>query len=175
MHRRFVIPCRRAAVAAVSTAMACPVVLLAYAEISAQPADSNQPAAWRVECTGDGKTLDCRAVQQIFQRDTRQLVASVLVRYVPASKSTTMTMQLPLGLNLTEPLLIKVDNGQPERQSIQTCTNVGCFTAMTVNDKLLAAMRVGNELKITVQDAGKKPVDMALPLLGFALAYDKAK
>ena len=44
-----------------------------------------------------------------------------------------------------------------------------------MNDKLLAAMRTGGELKITVQDANKKPVDMGLPLLGFGPAFDKAK
>ncbi len=46
---------------------------------------------------------------------------------------------------------------------------------MTVSDKLIAAMRTGGELKITVQDANKKPIDMSLPLLGFGLAFDKAK
>ena len=46
---------------------------------------------------------------------------------------------------------------------------------MTVNDKLLGAMRSGKELKITVQDASKKPIELALPLLGFGLAYDKAR
>src|SRR5215469_1601848 len=33
------------------------------------------PAAWRVECTGDGKTLECRAIQLIV-RD-RQLLMQV--------------------------------------------------------------------------------------------------
>jgi invasion protein IalB len=45
----------------------------------------------------------------------------------------------------------------------------------TINDKLLAAMRGGGDLKITMQDANKKPVEVGLPLLGFALAFDKAK
>jgi invasion protein IalB len=72
-------------------------------------------------------------------------------------------------------VLVKVDNGTPERQAIQTCTNVGCFVAMTLTDKLIAAMRTGADLKITVQDANKKPVEMSLPLLGFGLAFDKAK
>ena len=84
-----------------------------------------------------------------------------------------MLMTLPFGLNLTEPVLVKVDNGTPERQAIQTCTNVGCFAAMTLSDKLIAAMRTAGELKITVQDANK--VEMILPLLGFGLAFDKAK
>lgn len=134
-----------------------------------------QPAAWRVECTGDGKALDCRAVQQLFQRDTRQLVLSILVRQPPDAKSAVMMIQLPLGLSLTEPVLIKVDNGQPERQSIQTCTNTGCFVGMPVPEKLLAAMRTGKELKLTVQDNAKKSIDLTVPLLGFGLAYDKVK
>jgi invasion protein IalB len=46
---------------------------------------------------------------------------------------------------------------------------------MTANDKLLAAMRTGADLKLTVQDASKKPIEMSLPLLGFGIAYDKTK
>jgi invasion protein IalB len=97
----------------------------------------------------------------------------VAVRPAADGKSGAMLMTLPFGLNLTEPVLVKVDNGTPERQAIQTCTNVGCFAAMTLSDKLIAAMRTAGELKITVQDANK--VEMILPLLGFGLAFDKAK
>jgi invasion protein IalB len=93
--------------------------LMPAGDLSAQAPES--PAAWRVECTGDGKSLECRAIQQIFQRDTRQLVASVAVRFAPETKAGMMSILLPLGLNLTEPVLIKVDNGPPERQPIQTC------------------------------------------------------
>jgi invasion protein IalB len=114
-------------------------------------------------------------VQQVFQRDTRQLVVSVVVRPAADGKTGAMLMTLPLGLNLTEPVQLKVDNGASEKQAIQTCTNVGCFVALTLPDKFLAAMRGGRDLKITVQDANKKPVEMSLPLLGFALAFDKAK
>ena len=158
--------------AASAMAAAALVSALSAAEVSAQAPEA---AAWRVECGGDGKTLDCRAVQQVFHRETRQLLVSVAVRPAADGKSGAMLMTLPLGLNLTEPVLVKVDNGTPERQAIQTCTNVGCFVAMTVSDKLIAAMRTGGELKITVQDANKKPIDLTLPLLGFGLAFDKAK
>lgn len=135
-------------------------------------------AAWRVECTGDGKMLDCRAVQQLFQRIPNQgdrLLVAVLVRRPHDAKAAQIAIQLPLGLNLTEAIQIKVDNGPAESQSIQTCTNVGCFISMTLNDKFLASMRSGKDLKITVQDASKKPVELSLPLLGFGLAYDKVK
>jgi invasion protein IalB len=132
-------------------------------------------AAWRVECTGDGKSLDCRALQQLFQRETRQLVLSVLVRKAPDPKAALLAIQLPLGLNLTEPVQLKVDNGQVERQPIQTCTNIGCFVSMTAGERLVTAMRSGSELKITFQDANKKPVELSVPLLGFGLAFDKVR
>ena len=36
-------------------------------------------------------------------------------------------------------------------------------------------MRIGSDLKITVQDASKKPIELSMPLLGFGIAYDKTK
>jgi invasion protein IalB len=154
---------------------AAAALLLTALAAAPNSAAAQEIAAWRVECTGDGKTLDCRAVQQLFQRDTRQLLVSVLARKAPDPKAALITLQLPLGLNLTEPVQIKVNNGQPERQPIQTCTNTGCFVSMTANERLVTAMRSGTELKITVQDANKNPIEMTLPLLGFGLAFDKAR
>jgi invasion protein IalB len=147
---------------------------LAVAMLTA-PAAAQEVAAWRVECTGDGKILDCRAVQQLFQRESRQLLIAVLVRRPADAKLAQMTIQLPLGLNLTEPVQIRVNNGPQESQSIQTCTNIGCFLSFNLSDKFLASMRSGTELKVTVQDAAKKPVELTLPLLGFGIAYDKAR
>jgi invasion protein IalB len=146
---------------------------LAAAQVPLEAAAQGTPAAWRVECTGDGKTLECRAIQLIV-RD-RQLIMQIAVRYAPDTKMAAMQILLPLGLNLTEPVQIKVDNGPPERQPIQTCDATGCLVTMTGSDKLIAAMRTGTDLKISVQDATKKPVEMSLPLLGFGIAYDKTK
>ena len=62
----------------------------------------------------------------------RPLLVALLVRRPPDAKAPAqMTIQLPLGLNLTEAVQIKVDNGAAESQPIQTCTNIGCFVSMT--------------------------------------------
>jgi len=157
-----------------ASSIAAAALLLALAA-AAPVAGQDGIAAWRVECTGDGKTLDCRAIQQLFHRESRQLLLMVLARRGPDAKTAQLTIQLPLGLNLTEPVLLRVDGGAPEKQPIQTCTNIGCFVSMTASDRLLGAMRSGQELKITVYDGNKKPIEMGLPLLGFGLAFDKAR
>ena len=42
-----------------------------------------------------------------------------------------------------------------------------------VPDTLLAALRGGTLLKITIQDTNKRTINIDVPLLGFGLAYDK--
>jgi invasion protein IalB len=136
------------------------------------------PAAWRVECTGDGKTLGCRAVEQIAQRNAAQQVvplATLVVYYSSDTKTAVMQLLLPLGINLAEQVQLSVDNGPPEHQAIQSCNNAGCLAQMNLTDKFLAAMRGGTTLKITVQGTNKTPIDLPVPLLGFGLAYDKAR
>jgi invasion protein IalB len=130
-------------------------------------------AAWRVECGGDGKTLDCRALQQMINREDKQVVVLVSARIAPDSKSPVLTIQLPLGISLTEPVQLKVDNGAVDRQPVQTCTAAGCIVTIPLKDPLLAALRGGTLLKITVQDTNKRTINIDVPLLGFGLAYDK--
>ncbi len=131
-------------------------------------------AAWRVECTGDGKTLACRAIQQMINRDDKQLVAFLAAGIPPDTKAPTLTLQLPLGISLTEPVQLKIDNGAVDRYPVQTCTNAGCVVNVPLKDPLLAALRSGTTLKIGVQDTAKRTVNIDVPLLGFGLAFDKA-
>jgi invasion protein IalB len=86
-----------------------------------------------------------------------------------------MMMQLPLGLSVSEPVQIRVDNGPVEKQPIQTCTAAGCFVGLPLSDKLVASMRSGTLLKVVVYDANKRAVPIDVPLLGFSLALDKVK
>jgi invasion protein IalB len=131
-------------------------------------------AGWRVECTSDGKVLECRAIQQMINREDKQLVAQLTARIAPETKAPALTIQLPLGISLTEPVQLKVDNGAVERLPVQTCTNAGCLLSIPLKDPLLASMRTGTVLKVTVFDANKRAIAIDVPLLGFGLAFDKA-
>jgi invasion protein IalB len=132
------------------------------------------PNAWRVECSGDGKTLDCRALQQMFNQADKQLVVQLAARIAPDTKAPALALQLPLGINLAEPIQIKVDDGTAEKVPVQTCTAAGCFVTLPLKDPLMAAMRTGKTLRITVYDSTKRAITIEVPLLGFGLAFDKA-
>jgi len=148
---------------------------MAMAGLIAGADAQDNAAAWRVECAGDGKTLDCRAIQQMINREDKQVVVVVSARIAPDSKSPVLTIQLPLGISLVEPVQFKIDNGTVERQPVQTCTAVGCIVSIPLKDPLLAALRGGTLLKITIQDTNKRTINIDVPLLGFGLAFDKMK
>lgn len=155
--------------------MVLALVAMLVAIGAAQPAVAQDgAAAWRVECSGDGKTLECRAIQQMINREDKQLVVQLSARVPSDSKQPTLTLQLPLGISLTEPVQLRVDNGAVERQPVQTCTNAGCIVNLPLKDPFLAALRGGTTLKITLQDASKRTLNIDVPLLGFGLAFDKA-
>jgi invasion protein IalB len=158
--------------------LACLGVGLVLAAFGSAPASWAQDgaSAWRVECTGDGKTLDCRAIQQMFNRDDKQLVLQLAARGSSGpEKAPTLTLNLPLGISLTEPVQLKIDNGPVERYQVQTCANAGCIVTVPLKEPLLAAMRTGTLLKISMQAPDKRTLNVDVPLLGFGLAYDKAK
>ena len=159
--------CSRLAILGLVLASAAPGL------VSPALAQDTPPSAWRVECAGDGKSLDCRAIQQMINRDDKQLIAQLTARMTP-DKTAVLLIQLPLGISLTEPVQLKVDNGTAERYPVQTCTNVGCIVSVPLKDPLMAAMRTGTLLKISIQDTNKRTINIDVPLLGFALAFDKA-
>ena len=145
----------------------------APAAAAAAPA-SMAPAAWRVECAGDGKTLECRALQQMVNQADKQLVAQLTAGKIGSDKAPTLAIQLPLGISLSEPVQVRIDNGNADRYPVQTCTNAGCIVSVPLKDPLLAGLRAGTLLKISIQDVSKRPINIDVPLVGFGLAYDKA-
>jgi len=155
---------KHAVVAVATTAL---IVVIAATSALAQQPPEGLPLVWGSTCKGIGKMLDCRS----FLRVSREIGQFLLEVRSPDSKTGEMVITPPPGFNFTEPVLVKVENGAPERL-IQTCANAGCFVTLT--ERLIANMRTGNDLMITMQDANKKPIELSLTLSGFGVAFDKA-
>jgi invasion protein IalB len=156
------------------------IVLLMF-DAAGAPASwgqENEPATaseWRVECANNGKVLNCRVLAEVVQQKTHQIITSLTVRYPMETKKPVMMVQVPLGVLVSEPIAIQVDNNKAEHANIQTCTQAGCFAGSPISNALIEAMRIGKHLKIIVYNVKKQSVTVTIPLTGFALAYDKIK
>ena len=136
-------------------------------------AQETAPSAWRVECVGDGKSLDCLAIQQMINRDDKQLIAQLAARMAP-DKSAVLLIHLPLGISLASQSSSRSTMARPSVTGADL-TNVGCIVSVPLKDPLMAAMRTGTLLKISDPGRQQRTINIDVPLLGFALAFDKAK
>jgi invasion protein IalB len=140
-----------------------------------QSLPSDGGSGWRVECANDGKALDCRAIDRVSHRETQQLIAGVAIRIPPDTRKPIMTILLPLGVQVTEPVTLQVDKGSTERYPVQTCTQAGCLAGAPASDAVIGALRSGQGLKVAFQSATGQTITVTMPLAGFALAFDKIK
>ena len=91
------------------------------------------------------------------------------------TRAPVLPRQLPLWNNVAEPIQLKIDKGAVAKVPVQTCTIAGCLASLALPDPLLAALRGGATIKITVSDDNKRSINIDVPLLGFGLACGKAK
>jgi invasion protein IalB len=145
------------------------------------PAQTSQIAisGWRVECDSQGTALNCRVTNRATQGGTGFVIAALGVAIANDTKKTVLTLQLPLGLAVTDPVTLTADSvSQP--YSIITCDRAGCFARAPIGDALLDKMRDGKQsLRIAYNVVGptllKQTVTLTLPLDGFAVALNKIK
>ncbi len=147
---------------------------------AAAPAATPPPQpGWAARCTSAGREapLECVIEQNLVLtvNKTSQLLVVVAI-HVPSNTHTPEALiQLPLGLNLPLGVKLQIDEGKTVDLPIQTCENRGCYASTQIAPDVLAALRSGKQLKISVQNMAKENLTIPVPLGDFAAAYDKIK
>jgi invasion protein IalB len=155
-----------------------PVAPAAAPQAEAAPAS---PAAaspgWAARCTSASRDapLECAIEQTAILTKTGQLIVLVNIR-VPSDTHTPVALvQLPLGISLPAGAKLQVDDGKAVDLQIQTCENRGCYASSPLVPDVLAALRSGQQLKVSFQNLAKETITIPMPLTDFATAYDKIK
>src|SRR5579859_399802 len=132
------------------------------------PAAENQSPAqnWASRCASDGRQsgLDCSVEQSIIETKSRQLLMQIVVRVPPDTRKPVLTIQLPLGLFLPAGVMLKFDEGKPERFDVQTCDQKGCYLQMPIANEMLQEMAKGKQLSVTFQNLSKQDIGVPVSL-----------
>ena len=163
-------------------------LFLCAAAISPALAQTVAPAAgtpqiaitgWRVECDSQGTALNCRVTDQVTQSGTGGLIGALGVALATDTKKPVMTLQLPLGLAVSDPVTLSSD-GASQAFSLITCDRSGCFARAPIDDALLAKMRSDKQqlrinYNIVNATLAKQTVTLNIGLDGFDAALTKIK
>ncbi|MDP4023689.1 invasion associated locus B family protein [Methylobacterium sp. NEAU 140] len=135
-------------------------------------------ADWTKVCGKDqGTGTDICYTTRDFVSDQGQPVLAVAVYEMknPAQKQEVRVVRylLPLGLLLQPGIRFNVDNQAATPGRFAVCFPNGCFAeAGGVEAGVVAAMKKGTTLNVSVQNQTQREVTFAVPLAGFGKAFD---
>ncbi len=132
---------------------------------------------WAASCVSVARAAapDCELTQRAVLSGSGQLVASVTVRVPADTRRPVVMIRLPLGLSLEGGVTIDVDGAGARSLPLQTCDPSGCYAGAPLPAEFAAMMSAGKTLARVFSGLDKTPVRVALPLAGFASAFDAIK
>lgn len=116
----------------------------------------------------DGSEKEGCVVSEEVRADNGAFLASVALQEVVGEPRRQLIIAVPLGMALQAGLLIRVDQERAVPAKFGTCLQNGCFAGIDVGTDLLAGLKKGQNLLITVRNAQGLALDLALPLASFA-------
>jgi invasion protein IalB len=134
---------------------------------------------WTVVCAGTQEDPDanvCQIIQDIRVQqenaDAPQTIMRVRIGYDEEQQIAAAMFQMPLGLLLTQGMLLQVDETDALRIPIQTCTQQGCRTVVPLDATQQSLFRSGTQLKIGLVSYRGQPIAMGVSLIGFGAGLD---
>ncbi len=84
------------------------------------------------------------------------------------------TIVAPLGTLLTRGVIFAVDDAEAVQYPFSWCTRPGCFSRFGLTDLLVASMKSGSNVNITLYSVGnaQKAIPISASLNGFTSAFD---
>jgi invasion protein IalB len=128
---------------------------------------------WGLNCTGTLKGLDCLAVQQVSI--TRKGRVTVAVRMAPDTDKPVMVLRVPASIHLPAGLTLQFGQNPAKQVTLRTCQGAGCRAEYAVTDAEIASMVQGQAIRVSLEDAKRRPLSVDVPSTGFAAAYAKMK
>ncbi len=131
---------------------------------------------WQIICQKT-EPPTCGAVQEVRTGDDRLALWTAFGFFRPESPMILL-LRLPYGL--TDPpstfrvasgLTISIDGTERAKVPIELCGPNICQSGIVMNDQLIAAMKAGGQLIISMQLGNGAKADMAVSLSGFTAAH----
>jgi len=141
---------------------------------SPAPAQTSEPTIenfgdWHVRCFPVKSASPCEAIYLAVQKQTRQRVVGFTVVYAPSQDRYVMQIAVPLGVSISDGLVIATGSFTTEKLPLRRCDEGGCYVETAINTKMIDALKgaSASEARIAVVWADGKKAQLPLSLKGF--------
>jgi invasion protein IalB len=139
-------------------------------KIELQPSQAN----WTKVCgkdQGSGREV-CYTTRDFGQGADQPPVLALAVYDVKGVEKRILRMLLPVALLLRPGFRFSIDQGPPGAGAFAVCFPNGCFAEAEVTPSILASMKKGTTLNVSVRNQAGGQVDFSMALAGFGKAFD---
>ena len=127
---------------------------------------------WELRC--ETSTRNC-FMYQLARDEQQNPVSEISIVALPEENEAAVgvTAITPLGTDLTQGVVMQIDNAQARQYPFNWCTRSGCYARFGLTDAELSAMRAGNRalVRIVSISAPEQPVMLSFSLSGFTAAH----
>lgn len=134
------------------------------------PASAQAQSAWVKRCEGAA----CEIVQRLMDGQSKARVLDMAIGF-PAGKDRSKdpargVIILPLGVDMSQPFTLTIDEGAPLAFKVRYCLSDGCYAFLTLPPDVLAGMKAGRLGVLTFKTFDGQPGRLPLALDGFSAA-----
>ena len=120
---------------------------------------------------GSSDKEGCVTSEEI-RADNGAFLTSLAIQEVSGEARRQLIVAVPLGMALQAGMLIRVDQERAVPAKFGTCLQNGCFSGIDVGNDLLAQMKKGQNLFITIRNAQGLALDLTAPLANFGKVHE---
>ena len=108
----------------------------------------------------------------IDQKSNAQILL-ISIKHATAGEANAMLLRFFHGVYLPGGVSLQIDGGQATQIVFQKSDRLGVYAALPLTDRIVADMKRGKDLKLSVQINQNEPLQLVARLNGFGPAYDK--
>jgi len=127
---------------------------------------------WQVGCVVQGPVKRCALTQEQINQQSRQRVFAIEISI--AGDKLEGILLMPFGLMFDRGVILQIDE-QPAQPALKfrTCLPGGCLVPLSLDTKIVGALRVGSALKARASADGGTDQLYTISLKGFGQALDR--
>jgi invasion protein IalB len=114
----------------------------------------------------------CYTTRDFSAQAEQAPVLALAVYEIKGEDMRIVRLLMPVGLMLRPGFRFSVDKGEAQAGGFEICFPNGCFAEAKVKGSFIGELKKGTNLNVSVKNQVNNEITFAVPLSGFAKAYD---
>lgn len=137
-----------------------------------------EEAPWKLRCDDikkDGQPAGqyCEMFYKVVVKESGQTFMDFAIGVPQKGEAARGKVLLPLGILLTEPIRMQIDDQESMSFQVRYCDVVGCHAFLGLNEVVVDAFRGGENAVVSFVASNNQRLTLPVSLNGFSSAYRK--